>query len=178
MKLNTFSGLALLFSLISCSNSDPSMETLRVSNQQVTDRYFNEIYGEDRLDLIDSLFTENYSHIGTEGQLIEHAAPRLKEAITFLKTTFPNLKPEITAVVPDTNKVMYLITFHADLPEMASPNTKAEDISFTETFVFWVKDGKIRKGQTAGAHLPLIKQVSGFEGSVFDIIEILTSHGK
>ena len=73
----------------------------------------------------------------------------------------------------DEEKVLYFVTFKGGLPENANPDTQADSIAYNETLIFWVRDGKIYKARTAAANFPLIKQVTGFEGSFNELIEVL-----
>ena len=65
----------------------------------------------------------------------------------------------------------------SDLPGMASKSTKAVKTDFNETFIFWIKEDSIYKGRSTGAHLPFIKQVSGFEGGLMDLITAVSTIG-
>lgn len=164
--------MVLLF-LSSCNPEKAQYEEKCKSNIEITSRYFTEIYNQDKMELVDELFIDDYSHINSDGRSFTGTG-RLKEAISRVKSFLPNLEVEITEVVADTSKVIFLSTFISDLPEIANPETTAENISFNEIFIFWVKDGKIYKGRTAGAHLPMIKQASGFEGTIPEIIEFMS----
>ena len=143
-------------------------------NIEITKRYFSEVYNQNNIDLIDELFVKDYNHITTSGETFS-GTENLKSLVKSLKSIFPNLKLEITEVTADNEKVIYLISVNSDLPEMANPETKAKKISFTETFIFWVKNGKIYKGRTSSAQLPMIKQISGFDGTMQEIIRILSA---
>ena len=157
--------------LSSCVNNE--LENQSQANIEITERYFTEVYNQDKIDLIDELFVEDYNHINTSGETFT-GTETLKSLVKGLKSMFPNLKLEITEVTADKEKAMFLISVNSDLPKMTNPESKAKEISFTETFIFWVKDGKIYKGRTSGAHLPMIKQISGFEGTMPEIIAILS----
>lgn len=163
--------LILAIILTSCYNTN-NQPDLREANLQLTSRYFNEVYNQNRLDLIDSLFVADYEHTNTEGKTFT-GREELKAAVQRIEKLLPSLKLEIVEAVPDTEKVMFLIRMQSNLPNMASVHTKATHTDFNETFIFWVKDGKIYKGQSVGAHLPFIKQVSGFEGGLMDVIKAL-----
>ncbi|WP_223033397.1 nuclear transport factor 2 family protein [Hanstruepera marina] len=164
--------LLLLIMTVSCSKAKPEKD-LRQSNLQLTSRYFNEVYNENRIDLIDSLFVEDYEHTSTEGRKF-NSREELKSAVKRIESLLPNLKLQIVEAVPDEEKVMFLIRMESDLPKMSSSFTKATKTNFNETFIFWVKEGKIYKGRSIGAHLPFIKQVSGFEGGLLDVIKTLS----
>ncbi len=158
--------------LIGCQSGVETTTNLK-TNLELASMYFNEIYNENKLDLIDEIFIEDYSHTTTEGKKLNHR-DELKEAIKRIKSLLPNLKTEIVESTVDDQKVMFLIKMESDLPEIANPNTKATSIVFQETFIFWIQDDKIVKGRTSGSHLSFIKQASGFEGSVIDMIKTLT----
>ena len=163
----------LLFLIIATSCfENKTKEDLRLSNLELTSRYFNEVYNEHRIDLIDTLFVEDYQHTSTEGRKF-NGREELKSAIQRIESLLPNLKLQIVEAVPDQEKVIFLIRMESDLPKMSNPSTKATKTDFNETFIFWVKDNKIYKGRSIGAHLPFIKQVSGFEGGLLDVIKVL-----
>ncbi|MEK6152514.1 nuclear transport factor 2 family protein [Flavobacteriaceae bacterium 3-367] len=163
--------LLFLITVTSCSETKIK-DDLRRSNLELTSRYFNEVYNENKIDLIDTLFVENYEHTSTEGRKFR-SRDELKSAVKRIESLLPNLKLEIVEAIPDEEKVMFLIRMESDLPKIAHPSTKATKTDFNETFIFWVKDNKIYKGRSIGAHLPFIKQVSGFEGGLLDVIKTL-----
>ncbi len=164
--------IPLLILLTSCLQESTD-EKIRKSNLELTSRYFNEVYNQNNIDLIDELFVENYEHTSTEGRKF-NSRNDLKSAVKRIESLLPNLKLEIVEAVADKEKVIFLIGMESDLPKMASSTTKANKTDFNETFIFWVKDNKIYKGRSIGAHLPFIKQVSGFEGGLLDVIKILS----
>ncbi|OZV70087.1 ester cyclase [Winogradskyella aurantia] len=161
----------LITFLSSCSSHEPADQAQ--DNIEFTKRFFTEVYNQDKIDLIDELFVEDYNHITTAGDTFT-GTDKVKSLVKSIKSIFPNLKLEITEAVADNEKAMFLISITSDLPKMANPESKAKKISFTETYIFWVKDGYIYKGRTSGAHLPMIKQLSGFEGTMQEIIMILS----
>ena len=163
--------LLLVVTITSCSQTK-TKDDLRQSNLKLTSRYFNEVYNENRIDLIDTLFVEDYEHTSTEGRKF-NSREELKLAVQRIESLLPNLKLEIVEAVPDEEKVMFLVRMESDLPEISSSFTKASKTDFNETFIFWVKNNRIYKGRSIGAHLPFIKQVSGFEGGLLDLIKTL-----
>lgn len=165
--------LLCLVAITSCSKNKIK-EDLRQSNLELTSRYFTEVYNENRMDLLDSLFVENYEHTSTEGRKF-NGREELKSAVQRIKSLLPNLQLQIIEAIPDHEKVMFLIRMESDLPSISNPTTKASKTDFNETFIFWVRDNKIYKGKSIGAHLPFIKQVSGFEGGLLDLIKALGS---
>ncbi|HMC01830.1 MAG TPA: nuclear transport factor 2 family protein [Flavobacteriaceae bacterium] len=166
--------ILLLFLIVISSCSEPkAKKDLRQSNLELTSRYFNEVYNEHRIELIDTLFVEDYEHTSTEGRKFK-GRDELKSAVQRIESLLPNLKLEIVEAIPDEEKVMFLIRMESDLPKMSSSLTKATKTDFNETFIFWVRNKKIYKGRSIGAHLPFIKQVSGFEGGLLDVIKTLT----
>ncbi len=160
----------LLLSLTACQPKKGST-SVEEENINLASRYFNEVYNQDRIDLIDSLFTEEYEHTNTEGKVFQ-GRDELKKAVRRIESLLPNLQMEIEEVTADTEKVIFIIKMQSDLPTMASAKTQAEGTDFNETFVFWIKENKIHKGRSLGAHLPFIKQVSGFEGGLMDLIQV------
>ena len=164
--------LLTLIVVTACSDQKTKAD-VRQANLELTSRYFHEVYNEHQIDLIDEIFTEEYEHTSTEGRKFK-SRKELKSAVKRIKSLLPNLKLEIVEAVPDDEKVMFLIRMESDLPEIASSLTKATKTDFNETFIFWVKDDKIYKGRSIGAHLPFIKQVSGFEGGLLDVINALS----
>lgn len=164
--------LILLILLTSCQK-EPTDEAIRESNIELTSRYFDEVYNQNNINLIDELFVEDYEHTSTEGRKF-NSRDELKSAVQRIETLLPNLKLEIVEVVADKEKVIFLIRMESDLPKMASSTTKAVKTDFNETFIFWVKGNKIYKGRSVGAHLPFIKQVSGFEGGLMTLIKELS----
>ncbi len=166
--------ILFLFLILTASCSEQHTEQdLRTSNVELTSRYFNEVYNQHNIDLIDELFIENYEHTSTEGRKF-NSRDELKSAVERIESLLPNLKLEIVEAVADEEKVIFLIKMESDLPKMASSTTKATKTEFNETFIFWVNDNKIYKGRSIGAHLPFIKQVSGFEGGLLDLIKVLS----
>ena len=99
----------------------------------------------------------------------------IKAVVERIEGLLPNLKVNIQEAVADNEKVIFVIRMRSDLPRMASPYTMATKTDFNETFIFWFKEDKIYKGRSIGAHLPFIKQVSGFEGGLLDLIEVVSS---
>ena len=156
--------ILLLFLMVAC-NPKQIVEDKAKANIELASQYFTKVYNEGNIDLIDELFVEDYHHTNTEGRVF-HSRDELKAAVKRIEGLLPNLRLEIEEVVADDKKVIFVIRMQSDLPKMASQATKADKTNFNETFVFWIKDDKIIKGRSIGAHLPFIKQVSGFEGGL------------
>ncbi len=165
--------LILVLILLTSCQQESSDEKIRQSNLELTARYFNEVYNQNNIDLIDELFVENYAHTSTEGRKF-NSREELKSAVKRIESLLPNLRLEIVEAVADKEKVIFLIRMESDLPKTASLTTKAVKTDFNETFIFWVKNNKIYKGRSVGAHLPFIKQVSGFEGGLMALIKALS----
>jgi hypothetical protein len=166
--------LALLYPIVifaACPTYSPS-SSLANDNLELASRYFTEVYNQDRINLIDTLFVENYEHTNTEGRKFT-TREELKNAVSRIENLLPGLVIIIEEAIADTEKVIFVVRMESDLPAMKAANTKATKTSFNEIFVFWIKEGKIYKGRSIGAHLPFIKQVSGFEGGLLDVIDAL-----
>ena len=142
------------------------------ANLALASRYFTEVYNQDKLDLIDELFAEGYTHTNTEGRVFA-GREELKAAVRRIEGLLPNLELEIEEAVADEEKAIFVIRMRSDLPQMASTATTASGTDFNETFVFWIQEGKIYKGRSIGAHLPFVKQVTGYEGGLLDLMKTL-----
>ena len=99
--------ILLLIFLTSCQQ-ESSDEKIRKSNLELTSRYFNEVYNQNNIDLIDELFVENYEHTSTEGRKF-NSRDELKSAVKRIESLLPNLKLEIVEAVADTEKVIFLV---------------------------------------------------------------------
>ena len=76
----------------------------------------------------------------------------------------------------DDEKAIFQIRLVSDLPKMANPETFVDQINFPESWTFWVKDGKIVKGQQISSYLNLVKQLSGYDGGIIKINSILKKY--
>lgn len=169
MKYSLIFPLLLLFAC----RSNPEAEDHSKANIELASRYFTEVYNQGKIELMDTLFVEDYHHTNTEGREF-NSRDELKSAVKRIESLLPNIEMEIEEAVADKEKVILIIRMHSDLPAMASGSTKAEKVSFNETFIFWIRDNKIYKGRSIGAHLPFIKQVSGFEGGLMELIKTVS----
>lgn len=164
--------ILLLFLSVAC-DSNQIVEDKAKANIELASRYFTEVYNQDNIDLIDELFVEDYNHTNTEGRVF-NSRDELKLAVKRIEALLPNLKLEIEEVVADDEKVIFIIRMQSDLPKIASQTTKANKTNFNETFIFWINENKIYKGRSIGAHLPFLKQVSGFEGGLIELIKTIS----
>jgi len=164
-----------LLLLIALANPLSAQSDKAQANLALTTRYFTEVYGEAKFDLINELFAENYTHISTSGKTWT-GRDRLHQVVVTVVGMMPNPKPRIIEAVADDEKVMLLIDFESDRPAFANQAVKRPRINFPETFLFWVRDGRIWKGRSAGAHLEFVKQASGYEGTLEEITAILSDH--
>ncbi len=164
--------ILFLFLLIAC-DSNQIVEDKAKANIELASQYFTEVYNKDNIDLIDELFVENYHHTNTEGRTFS-SRDELKSAVKRIEALLPNLELNIEEAIADDEKVIFIIRMQSDLPKIASQTTKANKTSFNEIFVFWINNNKIYKGRSIGAHLPFVKQVSGFEGGLIDLIKTIS----
>lgn len=166
----------LVFTVIimSCTPSS-DIRNQSQANLELASRYFSEVYNEDKIDLIDTLFDKDYSHTNTSGQTWS-GTDRLKTVVDRVKAMFPNLKMEVIESSSDGEKVMLLVNFQSDMPEFAKTELKSGKLNRNELFIFWIHKNKIYKGRTLGDHFTLIKQASGFKGDQEEAIKVLSGY--
>jgi len=140
-------------------------------------RYFNEVYNEDRLDLIDSLFAPDYEHTSSEGK-VTVGAQRLAATVKFLKMAFPGLKMSIQHHADNGEMSMMVVRYTGGMPTFAAPALQGQQISFEETFVFWVHDGRIVRGRSYGTSAATVREMAGYSGNLLDMVATLVANPK
>ena len=136
------------------------------ANLMTASRYFSEVCNEGNLELVDELFASDYVHTLTDGST-RAGTDTLKQMILIKKTGLRNLKMTVETATADAEKAMFLVKMEANNP--GKGEHAPEKVNFYETFVFWLRGGKIYKGQTSGSHLELAKQIAGFEGGLASV---------
>ncbi|MCB0661968.1 MAG: nuclear transport factor 2 family protein [Saprospiraceae bacterium] len=171
MRFLTF---ALLILLVSCQQKSEK-EIQAEKNLALTTRFFTEVYGTNNLAPLQELFASDYQHIDTED--VEMTGMRAIELPCMtIFNALPNCKVEIMSAAADDEKAIFQIRLVSDLPKMANPETFVDQINFPESWTFWVKDGKIVKGQQISSYLNLVKQLSGYDGGIIKINSILKKY--
>ena len=160
--------------LLAC-NQTTNSKTVEQANIELASKYFTDVYNKNNHALIDELFIENYEHTGTSGSSWV-GLDNLKKIVPRIKKMFPNLKIRILETTADNQKVAFLVNFEADMPQFAKPGLEAKNVNFSELFIFWVSDNKIYKGRSLGAHWEVIKQTSGFQGTLAESVKILSKY--
>ncbi|HPF74508.1 MAG: nuclear transport factor 2 family protein [Lysobacteraceae bacterium] len=142
---------------------------------EVASRYFTEVYNEDRTDLIDTLFSPDYEHTSSDGRVSKGTA-RIAQTVGFIKQVFPHLHMTIQHHADNGDMSMMVVRYESDMPGFAAESVRDQKIAFDETFLFWVQDGKIVRGQSYGPGAVVAAKMAGFEGNIMDVVRVLSEH--
>ncbi|MEO1383266.1 MAG: nuclear transport factor 2 family protein [Bacteroidota bacterium] len=155
--------LALCAICICSCQQNGGQSDVAQANLTAASRYFSEVCNGGNLELVDELFTPDYVHTLTDGST-RTGTDTLKQMILIKKTGLRNLSMTVETATADAEKVMFLVKMEANNP--GKGEHAPEKVTFYETFVFWLRAGKIYRGRTSGSHLELAKQIAGFEGGL------------
>ena len=71
---------------------------------------------------------------------------------------------------------MMVVRYESDMPGFAAESVRDQKLSFDETFIFWVRDGKIHRGQSYGPGAVVAAKMAGFDGNIMDVVRVLSEH--
>jgi len=74
-------------------------------NKDAIRSFWNEVFNNKKLELIDSLFTEDYVYHGAAGQDV-HGREGLKQFLTMYFNAFPDIRSEIEDIFGEDDKVV------------------------------------------------------------------------
>ena len=173
-RLRTIIFLSLLASS-TCAIGGESAAPFESSPSRVASRYFTEVYNEGRTDLIDTLFSPDYEHTSSDGRVSKGTA-RIAQTVGFIKQVFPHLHMTIQHHADNGDMSMMVVRYESDMPGFAAESVRDQKIAFDETFLFWVQDGKIVRGQSYGPGAVVAAKMAGFEGNIMDVVRVLSEH--
>ena len=139
----------------------------------VASRYFTEVYNADRVELIDTLFAADYEHTSSDGRVSKGTA-RIAQTVGFIKQVFPHLHMTIQHHADNGDMSMMVVRYESDMPGFAAESVRDQQIAFDETFLFWVRDGKIVRGQSYGPGAVVAAKMAGFDGNIMDVVRVLS----
>ena len=164
-----------LASMSALAKNEPQSMATSAAPFEVASRYFTEVYNEDRTDLIDTLFSPDYEHTSSDGRVSKGTA-RIAQTVGFIKQVFPHLHMTIQHHADNGDMSMMVVRYESDMPGFAAESVRDQKIAFDETFLFWVQDGKIVRGQSYGPGAVVAAKMAGFEGNIMDVVRVLSEH--
>ncbi|MFQ5795842.1 MAG: ester cyclase [Candidatus Bipolaricaulia bacterium] len=128
-------------------------------------RYIEEIWNRGDLDVVDELFTLDYT-IHTLGQTFPTSYEALKQGVAGARTTFPDIQMTLTHIIADGDKVAaYWTTVGTHLGEFRLPDMPegipptGRPVEFTEVVTFRIADGRIAEAWYVADQLTMMQQL-------------------
>ena len=165
--------ILFLVTLPALARDEPQPPTAAATPFEVASRYFNEVYNGNKFVLIKTLFSPDYEHTSSDGS-VSKGTERLVKSITFLKQSFPGLRMSIQHHADNGEMTMMVVRYDAGMPKFAARSVRNERITFDETFVFWVRDGQIIRGQSYGPGAIVAAKMAGFDGDFIKVVRVLS----
>ena len=141
------------------------------ANYLIAARYPLEVLNEDKIEVVDEIFTEDFQLISEYGQW--SGVDRLKNVVRAMISQ--RTKCEILEQVASEEKVYMMVGLTYDWPDYAPSSDSEYTNTVVRHYVFWIKDGKISKLRMASSKIKQLKELSGFKGSFEEMVKALSS---
>ena len=113
-------------------------------NKEVVKKYFEVVVNERKIDLLDELFRQDRVYINWDTGEQSEDLDQLKEFLPEMFKTVPNIISSVEEIIAEGDKVMVKINFKGTpVGEFWGFPPSGNSFNLNETFIFYLKDGKI-----------------------------------
>jgi steroid delta-isomerase-like uncharacterized protein len=127
------------------------------TNKAIVRRYFEQVFNEQRYDLVDEFLAES---IELHGSGLPPGLETVKQFFTAFATSFPNGQTIIEDVVAEGNRVVARITFKGmHLREMQGIPATGKMVNLPGITIFRMDNGKIAEGWMVNDNLGMMQQL-------------------